>query len=312
MTEKAKILFVDDEKQILISLRALFRSKYQVFTANSGEEALDIVRKEHIHAIISDQRMPKMLGAEVLREVKKISPSTMRLLLTGYSDLDAIIGSINEGEVFRFINKPWDNEQIRATVDAAVQIALNTVRSISVNNEEESLESEKPEYQGAGILVIDDSVGTWDTVRQLFQNTHTLYGARTIDEAVEILGREEVSVIISEVTIGGEDVTEFIKTLKQQYPLIMSIIMTEIRDSDMAIDLINQGQIYRYLNKPIRGGLLRLSVNSAIQHYYTNREKPELLERHRVEKIKEIYNPSLKGRLIEQLKSLRRRFGFSF
>ena len=109
MDKKEKILCVDDEVQIVISLRALLRSKYEVLIATSGEEALDILRKDNtIRVLISDQRMPKMLGAEVLREARKISPGTMRLLLTGYSDLQAIIDSINEGEVFRFINKPWN------------------------------------------------------------------------------------------------------------------------------------------------------------------------------------------------------------
>ena len=131
MTEKPKILFVDDERQILVSLRALFRAHYKVFLANDGLEALDIIRREPIQAIISDQRMPHMLGHELLREVKNISPGTMRLLLTGYSDLSAIMNSINDGEIFRFIHKPWDNTELRAIVDSAVKIALNTNKTLA-------------------------------------------------------------------------------------------------------------------------------------------------------------------------------------
>ncbi|MCB1804093.1 MAG: response regulator, partial [Candidatus Competibacteraceae bacterium] len=99
MQEKIKVLFVDDERHILTALRALFRSQYEVYTATSGSEALDIIRREHIHIIVSDQRMPKMLGSQLLAQVKTLSPHTMRLLLTGYSDMDAIMKSINEGEV---------------------------------------------------------------------------------------------------------------------------------------------------------------------------------------------------------------------
>ncbi|HKJ73854.1 MAG TPA: response regulator, partial [Alphaproteobacteria bacterium] len=88
---KATVLFVDDEERILRSLKMLFRGRYDVLTASSGEEALALVRTRHVHVIVSDQRMPGMLGAALLAQVKVASPTTMRLLLTGYSDLTATI-----------------------------------------------------------------------------------------------------------------------------------------------------------------------------------------------------------------------------
>ena len=111
-----RILFVDDEERILNALRALFRNEYHVFTADNGAAALELVKRYAIQVVVSDQRMPGMTGVELLRQVRKAAPQTVRLLLTGYSDLAALVGSINEGEVFRFVKKPWDNDEIRAMV----------------------------------------------------------------------------------------------------------------------------------------------------------------------------------------------------
>ena len=121
---KAKLLFVDDEERVLNALRSIFRNQYTVFTAGSGPEAMEFLKRFHPHVVISDQRMPEMTGVEFLRDVKEVAPNTVRILLTGYSDLASIVGSINDGEVFRFISKPWDNTEIQKTIGEASAIAL--------------------------------------------------------------------------------------------------------------------------------------------------------------------------------------------
>ena len=131
-TRKARILFVDDEERILTALRIRYSAmRYHVFTATDGTEALEFVKKFQPHVFVSDQRMPGMTGVELLRQVKEIAPSTVRLLLTGYSDLAAIVGSINEGEVFRFISKPWDNQELQNTVAEAADDRIGARRNRS-------------------------------------------------------------------------------------------------------------------------------------------------------------------------------------
>src|SRR6266542_1720917 len=121
---KPKILLLDDEERILNALSALFRYKYQVFTATDGEQALAILKQYHIHVVVSDQRMPAMTGVEFLRRAKSVSPQTVRVLLTGFSDLSAIIDSVNDGEVYRFLNKPWGNQEIQAVIADAIGIGM--------------------------------------------------------------------------------------------------------------------------------------------------------------------------------------------
>lgn len=110
----------------------LFRPHYRLHATTDPQEALAIVAREPVHVVVSDQRMPLMRGAELLRRIKETSPSTMRLLLTGYSELDAVLASVNEGEIFRFINKPWDASELRSTVQQAAAIAQTLFSATSV------------------------------------------------------------------------------------------------------------------------------------------------------------------------------------
>jgi response regulator RpfG family c-di-GMP phosphodiesterase len=111
------ILCVDDELNIVSALRRVFRHhSYRVFTANSGAEGLGLLERESVDVVISDMRMPEMDGAEFLEQVRNRWPDTVRLLLTGYSDVDSTIGAINRGEIFRYVAKPWDDQHILGTV----------------------------------------------------------------------------------------------------------------------------------------------------------------------------------------------------
>src|SRR4249920_3445928 len=121
--ERARLLFVDDEQRVLNSMRIMFRRQFDLFLASHGAEALDIVKSNDIDVIVADHRMPKMTGVEVLSKVRSMSPRTVRILLTGYADLDAVEGSINESEVFRFLTKPCAPKQLRETIELAARLA---------------------------------------------------------------------------------------------------------------------------------------------------------------------------------------------
>ena len=115
------ILFVDDEDSILRSIKRLFAlHDFDILTATSGKQALEIIKKKTISVLVSDQRMPNMLGSELVATVKEISPQTIRMILTGYADLDSILGAINKGEIFRFVLKPWNNEELIGHVTDAL------------------------------------------------------------------------------------------------------------------------------------------------------------------------------------------------
>jgi len=118
--QKLKLLLVDDEPLILESLSQLFDYDYKVLTATSGEAALSLLNAHRDTAIIiSDQRMGGMRGVDLLRHVKQIIPESMRILLTGYSDLESVLQSVNVGEVFRYVRKPWQPDTLKSIVALA-------------------------------------------------------------------------------------------------------------------------------------------------------------------------------------------------
>ncbi len=121
-TMAARILCVDDEPNILSSLRRLFRAQgYQVLTAESGKDGLKILETETVDLVISDMRMPEMDGARFLEHVRERWPGTLRLLLTGYADIQSILDAINRGEIYRYITKPWDDNDILLIVRHALE-----------------------------------------------------------------------------------------------------------------------------------------------------------------------------------------------
>lgn len=119
---RPSVLFVDDETNILSSLNRLFRPKnYLIFMASSGEDALLILDKHKIDVVVSDMRMPEMNGAEFLEQVKIKWPSTVRILLTGYTDMSAAIDAINKAGIYRYLSKPWEDNDIQLTVENAIE-----------------------------------------------------------------------------------------------------------------------------------------------------------------------------------------------
>ena len=115
------LLVVDDEVDVLESLRHLFHRSYRVLTASSGEQALDLLRANDVHLILSDQRMPGMSGDVFLSHARKGFPDAIRMLFTGYADIQAVINAVNEGNIFRYILKPWDAIELEAVIRQAAE-----------------------------------------------------------------------------------------------------------------------------------------------------------------------------------------------
>lgn len=119
--KRHSLLIVDDEKEILRSLTLTFTARYEVFTASSGAEALAVLTQRDIALIIADQRMAEMTGAELLEHATKIAPHAIRILLTGYTDTAALIQAVNKGQIYQYISKPWDQQELKLTVQQALE-----------------------------------------------------------------------------------------------------------------------------------------------------------------------------------------------
>lgn len=121
---KYPILYVDDEPDNLTVFKSTFRRDYKVHMANSGEEALEVLTTNEIFVIITDQRMPNMTGTELLSKIIKDYPDAIRIILTGYSDVEAIVQAINKGKIYQYVAKPWDKDELKITIDKAIESYL--------------------------------------------------------------------------------------------------------------------------------------------------------------------------------------------
>jgi DNA-binding NtrC family response regulator len=175
--QRSKILIVDDEENILSALKRLFRNEdYEILTAQSGEEALSTLEQQPVDLIISDLKMPNMNGIEFLAKAKEMNPGALRIMLTGHADLKSVIQAIDRGEVYRFLLKPWNNDELKMTIRQALdfyyvqkdnQALVKTVKK--QNQMLKDLEAEHPgiaevrrDRDGSVLLEVDDIVRKYD------------------------------------------------------------------------------------------------------------------------------------------------------
>jgi len=172
MTEKetkGTILVVDDEEFVLSALeRSLKRAKFRVITCQDPTKVMDILEEEPVEVIISDERMPEMSGMELLVDVRKKHPSVVRILLTGHASVEVAITAVNEGKLYRFLTKPWDDEELRELAAKAVQVSRVSNRSRQaikeMKNQEQAAEHLEKRYPGisrikrdkTGAIILDD------------------------------------------------------------------------------------------------------------------------------------------------------------
>jgi DNA-binding NtrC family response regulator len=121
-TPKIKILYIDDEENNLNSFKAAFRRDYEVTVAISASEAKELIKSNTFEIIITDQRMPGITGVDFLASIIKDYPEPIRMLLTGYADIQAVIDAINKGQIYQYITKPWDEQQMRVIINNAYEI----------------------------------------------------------------------------------------------------------------------------------------------------------------------------------------------
>ena len=160
MSDLPRILVVDDEEAILETMTFTFQDDYEVFTSTNARRALDMMdEKAPIAAVLTDQRMPDMSGVDFVSEVWKRHPSTVRMILTGFSDMDAIIQAINDGHVYAYITKPWEPDQLKQLMKQAVehyQLTLENERLLESQKRANRFLEAVMDQLDTGAIAVDD------------------------------------------------------------------------------------------------------------------------------------------------------------
>jgi response regulator RpfG family c-di-GMP phosphodiesterase len=175
LSDKIKILYLDDEEHNLIAFKALFRREFDVFTTTSPQEAVAYLNSNEVPVILSDQKMPELSGVEFFELTLADFPHAVRILVTGYADIEAVIDAINRGQVYRYVAKPWNENDLRVCILNAIErYELNT-RGLTQNGGPSSWQKTKEKLQ-AGVsrirLIIErlrgyDDVATNEVVAEL-------------------------------------------------------------------------------------------------------------------------------------------------
>lgn len=124
MADKIKVLYVDDEINNLVAFKANFRQHFDILTASSAQEGMDILGKEEIHVVLTDQRMPGVKGVGFLQSIIEKYPDPVRMMLTGYADIEAVIDAVNKTHIYRYITKPWNNDELVEAVKEGYRLYL--------------------------------------------------------------------------------------------------------------------------------------------------------------------------------------------
>lgn len=286
---KPRVLCVDDEPSVLRSLNWLLRSRFDVSSATDARVGLELIRNSEFDVVISDQRMPGMTGTEFLEQVKKASPNTMRLLLTGYSEYQDVLRSVNESEVFRFINKPWDNQHLIDTVTYAATVARDAPLR-DTTTEVAMPDAELDTLQGSSteaVLLMDPDPAVEHRLRGVLGDELLLLWARNPGEAVSLLHRHKVAVLLADTQSGSRSTLDLIRAVKRSSPNIVAMVHTAERDSATISRLINEGQIFRFIAKPAGTGYLNRMIRSALKKHRSLMAQPASIARHAVQLMPE-------------------------
>jgi DNA-binding NtrC family response regulator len=300
MSEPIRILFVDDEERILRSLALQFRREYEVLTESDPCRALQRLKSESVQIIVSDQRMPQMSGAELLAQARQIAPDTLRILLTGYSDLDAAVEALNSGGIFRYLTKPWDQQEMAFTLRQAAQIAARQLQAPKV--------SAAIPQAALNVLLLDEDAPTLGVVAEFcVAGGHRLLRAASLNEAVALLNSEPIDMLVSDLQVAGEDTAPLLKSLAQAHPRLLSLVVTPFCDTQALLKLINEAQIFRYLPKPIRRGLFDKGLQAAAEQAQLWRAQPAQVVTRLAQQPREEREREKVGSLLGMLGRLRER-----
>ncbi|UXY50266.1 response regulator [Pseudomonas tohonis] len=300
MTSPIRVMFVDDEERILRSLALQFRRDYEVLTESDPLCALERLAREPVHIVVSDQRMPQMSGAELLTQVREMAPDCLRILLTGYSDLDTAVEALNSGGIFRYLTKPWDPQEMAFTLRQAAEIAGRQLPApaLEVAARREPL----------SVLLLDEDPETLASVADFcMDGGHRLLRPRHLDEAVAMLNDEPVDLLVGDLKFAGEDTAPLLKSLAQAHPRLLSLVVTPFRDTQALLKLINEAQIFRYLPKPIRRGLFEKGLKAAAEQAQAWRAQPQRTPARQAEAPREGREREKVGSLLGMLGRLRER-----
>lgn len=281
--------------------------KYAVHFATSGSEALNTLGETPIHVLVSAQELPGMSGLEALREAKKRSPDTVGILLAGSDRDDGLEALVGDKEVFQIMRGAVSADALLNIIESATKQVRMIALSESANDTAANVDHAAPESTGEHIVmetaengstIISDGTGRMPalkperiqvspgaggrevdilvlskdedflkTVQDSSRGMHNVHHAHTASQAQEIVRNHKVGVLVTDAAIAGSKVQVLTQALRRDAPRLVAVVAGRRDDGELLMDLINQGQVYRFLLKPVSPGRARLAIEASVKRH---------------------------------------------
>lgn len=302
---KTQVLLLHSQQSTLDALSTGFNDRYSVHCATSGTEALNTLGDTPIHVIVSAQDLPGMSGLDALREAKKRSPDTIAILLAGTDANDGLEALVGDKEVFQIVRGEISPDALENLIDSATKsvrlLALSEASNDTAANVDEpyaDAEHIVMETAENGSVIISDGTGTvpvlkpnriqvspnaggqavdvlvltkdeefLNTIRESSRGMHNVHHAVTPSQAEDLMRGNSVGVLVTDAAMVGSNIEVLTQRLRTNSPRLVAIVAGRRDDGELLMDLINRGQVYRFLLKPVSPGRARLAIEASVKHH---------------------------------------------
>jgi TonB family protein len=304
---KTQVLLLHSQQSTLDALSAGFGDRYAVHLATTGTEALNTLGATPIHVIVSAQDLPGMSGLEALREAKKRSPDTIGILLAGNDPGDGLEALVGDKEVFQIVRGSVTPDALQDLIDTATKRVRMLTISESANDQAANVDEPVEEPAGEhivmetsenGTTIISDGTGRMpalrshhvhiaphaggrdvdvlvltkdedflETIRDSSHESHTVHHANTPAQAEAIVRDHKVGVLVTDAAMVGSNIELVTERLRKDRPRLVAVVAGRRDDGELLMDLINRGQVYRFLLKPVSPGRARLAIEASVKHH---------------------------------------------
>lgn len=300
---KTQVLLLHSQQSTLDALSAGFGERYSVHVATSGAEALSTLGATPIHVIVSAQDLPGMSGLEALREARKRSPDTIGILLAGSDRDDGLEALVDDQEVFQIVRGAISPEALRNLIDTATKrirllaisesandqaadvdepsgehiimetgehgraIITETTSSIPVLQPQRNVVSPNAAGREVDVLVLTRDEEFLQTIKASARGLHNVQYANTPSNAEALVREHKVGVLVTDAAMIGSNIEALTERLRATRPRLVAIVAGRRDDGELLMDLINRGQVYRFLLKPVSPGRARLAIEASVKHH---------------------------------------------
>ncbi|MEQ9561691.1 MAG: TonB family protein [Woeseiaceae bacterium] len=300
---KTQVLLLHSEQSTLDALSTGFNDRYSVHCATTGSEALSTLGVTPIHVIVSAQDLPGMSGLDALREAKKRSPETIGILLAGRDQSDGLEALVGDKEVFQIVRGEVTPETLRTLIDNATKRARLIALSDSANDTSANVDEPMGEHivmetSENGSTIISDGTGTMpalkphkielgadigsrgvdilvltkdeeflSTIKDSARGLHKVHHAVTPTQAEGFFKDNKIGVLVTDAAMVGSNIEVLTQRMRGFVPRLVAIVAGRRDDGELLMDLINRGQVYRFLLKPVSPGRARLAIEASVKHH---------------------------------------------